>query len=1179
MVVIMLLLQCVAYADQVGSDIAVSLVGYTSFGTPLITQNQMLSFGWMKSGFGMNSSTITCTFSSAFPVSGHLSLHGGQLTLGTDLIMQNAMEFVSPGIVHGSGHVFDICQSVTGLPATDRSIFKSVNMFIHSDLNITSTVDFKGTCLIDGSKNRIILGNNGSIKVGHNSTLTLRNMEINGVKAFNIYCMDDSASLVLDNVRWIQSGDYTFSSGSFTIQNNVEFASKYQFVYSSGLTSTINSDSTWYFSDLSQVTFGRKRGYTDREPLYFQDYSSVFRLENSTLLITSSGARLTRGTFLCDREVQINAASSSLSGALSLGDGNAANDPYMKLFPGSALKLINGMLAYNVVSASNFLNDEVDVKFIRKGTSTFFALQDISFNNVDIETDLTSQFLINSGVNIDFTNCLITSPYGTYRLSASHYDIYSYLLGLGASTKSVVMSTGLFPNWLHIKNSGNSFSGTGDMGGDIVFHDANAQLLLSLDGRILGDVFLNGGTFSLAKDIRFDDGLIISGTGFVNLSSYICHFGYTDLNWTSSMSWVGSAGTIDLNSNTILSSQWDVYGNSIIDGNGRSLTLMPTASIRVASGGSLTFRNLELRGLTGENVSCVDDSGKVILESVNIIFDNSFSWTRGSLKFLETVELSGANTIYYQSALTSTIGAHSTLSLNNNLTFIIGRKNSVNDREPIYFENAASVLAVDQANLVVTSSGMRFTRGSMEISNLLNVTIESTSSAGGLQLGNNAAADDFSVKFTPGSTLRFVAGHLVYDNVTPNKITANTELSRVVIDPSFNFFINNIFTIKNMTLSFSALWYAFIAPGADLNYENVTLDISGNVFTIDGKRFNDTVFLLPGNGKITIKAGFLPLALIIAGINNVITGSGSTGGPIVLSDASAVMIWDALGYALSPITLGGSSVVLNKPLTFADNIFFEGTGKVAVSNNYVSVGGLSLIGTGTLYWDSLGGSLNLRSNLRLTSAWTFSGNCVIDGVGSSLIFDPHGKIIVERGSTLRFKNIQLKGIAEGMIYCKDDTSKVIFDDTTWAQDSDFTFSNGSFHVVDALTMQGSGATFAYQSSRQSVIDSRSTLYLLDDFTFSYEPLSSSRNLLFLNDRTSKISLQNASLSSSSTGWQLTNGYLDVHGDCFMYSGATYRPEGIIFGNGISEDNDLKVDIFQESVLRLVNGYVVYKNLG
>lgn len=1175
----MLLLQCVAYADQVGSDIAVSVVGYTSFGTPLITQNQMLSFGWMKNGFGMNSSTITCTFSSVFPVSGHLSLHGGQLTLGTDLIMQNAMEFVSPGVVHGGGHVLDICQSVTGIPATDRSIFKSVNMFIHSDLNITSTIDFKGTCLIDGSKNRIILGDNGSIKVGHNSTLTLRNIEINGIKAFNIYCMDNSASLILDNVRWIQSGDYTFSSGSFTIQNNVEFASKYQFVYSSGLTSTINSDSTWYFSDLAQVTFGRKRGYTDREPLYFQDYSSVFRLENSTLLITSSGARLTRGTFLCDREVQINAASSSLSGALSLGDGNAANDPYMKLFPGSALKLVNGMLAYNVVSASNFLNDEVDVKFIRKGTSTFFALQDISFNNVDIETDLTSQFVINAGVTIDFTNCLITNPYGTYRLSASNYDLYSYLLGLGASTKSVIMSTGVFPNWLHIKNSGNSFSGTGDMGGDIVFHDANAHLSLSLDGRILGDVFLNGGTFSLAKDVRFDDDLIISGTGFVNLSSYVCHFGNTDLNWTSSISWIGSSGTINLNADTVLSSRWNIYGNSIIDGNDRSLTLMSTASILVGSQGSLTLRNLELRGLSRGNISCIDDSGKIILENVNIIFDNSFSWTRGSLKFLEIVDLSGASTVYYQSTLTSTIASHGKLSLSDKLTFVVGRKNGFRDREPLYFEDEKSVLFVDQANLVVTSSGMRFTRGTMEISNLLNLTIESTSSAGGLQLGDDSLANDFNVKFTPGSTLRFVQGHFVYDNVAPNKITANTELSRVAIDPAFNFFINNVFTIKNMTLSFSALWYAFIAPTAELNYDNVTLDISGNVFTIDGKRFDDTTFLLPGNGKIAIKSGFLPLALFVSGINNVITGPGSTGGPIFLSDASTVMIWDALGYALSPITLGGSSVVLSKPLTFADNIFFEGTGKVSVSSNYVSIGGLSLIGTSTMYWDSLGGSINLRSNLRLTSAWTFSGNCVIDGAGSSLIFDPHGKLIVERGSTLQFKNIQLKGIADGMIYCKDDASKIIFDDTTWSQDFDFTFSHGSFEVIDALTMQGVGTRFTYQSKQQSVIDSRSTLYLLDDFTFSYEPLSSSRNLLVLNDRTSKISLQNASLSSSSTGWQLTNGYLDVHGDCFMYSGATYRPEGIIFGNGISEDNDLKVDIFQESVLRLVNGYVVYKNLG
>jgi len=1167
-----------AYADQVGSDVLVSVVAYTNFGTPVITQNEMLSFGWMKNGFGMDDDTITSTFRSVFPVSGHLSLHGGQLTLGTDMTLNNPILFASPGIIHGDNHIFDIAQSVTALPSSDRLIFKDTNIFFNNDLYITGTIDFKGTCVINGGKNRIILGTNGNLKIGHNSTLTLKNVEIDGVKNFNIYCMDDSASLILDNVRWVQSSDYTLSSGSISIQNLVEFSCKYKFTYSSGLTSTIGADSTWYFSDLAQVVFGRKRGYTDREPLYFEDYSSILRLENATLVVTSSGATLTRGTFLCDREVQVDVDSLSQSGALALGDGNAANDPYVKLFPASALKLVNGMLAYNVVGADNFLNDEIEVKFIRTGNSIFLALQDINFNNVDIQSDLTSQFSVSSGVSIDFNNCLITNPYGSYRLSAYNYDIYSFLLGLDGDSKSVVMSNGVFPNWLHIKNSGNSLSGTGDMGGDIIFHDSNARLTVSLDGKILGNTYLNGGTLILGKDLNFDDDLIISGTGTIDLASYICSFGHTDLNWTSSISWTGQSGKVYLNGNMVLSSELVFYGDSYIDGNGRSLSLMPTASIKVGSGGKLHLRNINLRNINTANISCIDDSGSIILENAQVDFDNIFTWTKGSLRFVEIVDFSGTTTVYYQSGLTSTLDKHTRLTLHNNVAFEIGRKNGFDDREPFYFEDSTSTLAVDAATLVVTSSGMRFTRGSLEMLNTCIIDLKSTSSKGGLQIGDGTPTEDFQLTFDPGSSIRFKEGHFVYNDSTPYSIKSFSDLSRIIIDPGFNIYVNTSLEVKNITVSFTGLWNTVIASGSTLSYNKANVNILGNEFILTGQRYSSTVLLLPGNGTVTLTAGAVPIALLATGANNRITGSGRIVAPVTLANSSATLTWDLLGQAGSAISLGGGTLTLTKPLVFTDNILVAGTGKVNVSSNSVSMGGLSLVGTSTTYWDCNGGSVLLRSDLKLTSAWTFSGNCVIDGAGSSIIFNPTGKLIIERGSTVRFKNIAIKGLNDGQLFCVNNAGKVIFNNTVWAQDSNVTFSHGSFEVIDVLTMEGKGSTFSYKSTRQSVIDPRATLNLLSDFTLSYEPLSTARNLIYLSDRTSKIVMESASLSSTSTGLQLTNGYLEVHGDCYLYSNAAYQPEGIIFGDGMTEDSDLKIDIFQESNLQILSGYLTYKNV-
>lgn len=1173
-----LLFHYFVHADQVGSNIAVSVVGYTSFGTPIITQNQMLSFGWMKSGFGMSSSTITCTFSSVFPVSGNLSLHGGQLTLGTDLFMQNSTAFLSPGIIHGDGHILDICQSVTGIPSTDRSIFKSVKMFIHGDLNITGTVDFKGACLIDGGKNKIMLGTNGSLKIGHNSTLTLKNVEIDGIKNCNIYCMDDSASLILDNVRWVQSGDYTFSRGSILIENLVDFSSKYKFIYASGLTSTIDSDSRWYFSDLAQVSFGRKRSVSDREPLYFQDYSSILHLENATLVITSSGARLTNGTFLCDREVKIDAGSMASYAGLAIGNGNAGNDPNIKLFPGAALKLTNGLLTYNVVAASNFLNDDVDVKFFREGNCAFLALQNINFLNVEIGSDLTSQFLIVPGVSINFNNCFFKNPYGQYYMSAYSYDLYSFLLGADASSKLVSLSKGAFPAWLHIKNSGSLLSGTGDMSGNIIFHDPNAELTVSLDGRVMGSVLMNGGKLIQSRNTNLSDGIVLTGTGKFDLSTYLCNLGYADLSWTSSISWIGSGGALKFNSDVNLSSEWTFSGVCVVDGNGHNLNLQRTANLKVGSKSTLHLKNVLINGIFN-NILCVDDSSKLILDNVQWTQDYTYSFTRGSFKVANEVDFVGSSTFFYQTGLTSTIDSHSRLQLKNNFTMVAGRKNGVADREPFYFKSSTSILSADQATFVVTSSGMRLTRGTLELNGYLMFDMLSTFSKGGLQFGDaQTISNDCSLILRPGGTIYFRKGHFVYENSNPNSFQAPSNLTRLIIDPRLNIYVQNSMTLSNLTLQFLAVWQSFVAPTAEFNLNNVTVVSGGVTFNISGKRNSALSFLLTGNQIATAITGQIPLILLLAGTTNTINGAANVGAPVTCQNSTVLFVWSCLGSMLDNITLAGNRMNLTQPLSFADNKSIKGTGIIGLSSNSLRLSGLNLATTSTLYFDGQGGSISLRSNINLTSMWTFSGNCVFDGDGSSIIFSPKGKIIVERGSTLRFRNIQIKGISDGKIFCKNDAGKIVFDNVGWSQDSDFTFSSGSFEVIDALTMEGSGSVFSYQSKKQSVIDTRSLLYLLDDFTLSYEPLSTNRNLIYLNDRTSKIIMQNASLSSSSTGWQLTNGYLDVHGNCNMNSDASYRAEGIIFGDGISEDNDLKVDIFQESSLALLGGYIVYKNL-
>ncbi len=153
-----------------------------------------------------------------------------------------------------------------------------------------------------------------------------------------------------------------------------------------------------------------------------------------------------------------------------------------------------------------------------------------------------------------------------------------------------------------------------------------------------------------------------------------------------------------------------------------------------------------------------------------------------------------------------------------------------------------------------------------------------------------------------------------------------------------------------------------------------------------------------------------------------------------------------------------------------------------------------------------------------------------------------------------------------------------FEDVVWSQDSNFTFSLGSFDVINQMDMNGRDYQFLYQSDAESRVKSRASLYLRDDFTFSYEPASESRTLLSLADNTTRLIMRNASIASTSTGLQLTKGYLEVRGVCNFISGAGYPAEGIIIGDGLDETNDLRIEIFPESRIELNSGYLVYKNL-
>ncbi len=203
----------------------------------------------------------------------------------------------------------------------------------------------------------------------------------------------------------------------------------------------------------------------------------------------------------------------------------------------------------------------------------------------------------------------------------------------------------------------------------------------------------------------------------------------------------------------------------------------------------------------------------------------------------------------------------------------------------------------------------------------------------------------------------------------------------------------------------------------------------------------------------------------------------------------------------------------------------------------------------------------------------FQGNCTINGGGNIFKFDASTNLIIESNATLILEDIQLKGIQGANIRCEDDTGVICLRNATWAQDADYTFTHGSFHFVDDVTMKGN-AQFIYSSSQTSTLASKSSLILDSGMTFSYDPIITHTHLIECEDRSSVILLDGATLASGQSGMALLDGTLRAERDSFLSAGEN---SFIDFGDGVGE-HDCYIDILSGVHLRLTEGSLHYKNV-
>ena len=375
---------------------------------------------------------------------------------------------------------------------------------------------------------------------------------------------------------------------------------------------------------------------------------------------------------------------------------------------------------------------------------------------------------------------------------------------------------------------------------DIELYDSNSKVSFNIRNRLDSDIKLNSGSMTLDEDLAFLDNKRIFGPGKVILNGHKLSFGATDLVWNEPL-FFEKASDVEINSNVYLEDNWSFSGDSVLCGNSNILCLSCLDSITVRPRTNLLIKDVVLYGISDNKIRCLTDDSTIFLQNVKWIQDGDFTFTRGSLIFLDDVEFIGdGKKFIYQSQMTSTIKQNTIVHLSSGFTFSY---DPVVDRKDLLkFEDDTSVIYLDGGNLYASYKGLNLEKGRIIVDKNSIIMGEERSwfhstptdtfdfdgitytnydysygVSGEINIGNNVSDNDFKINILNGSCLTLFDGRFNYKNINLK---------------SFNF-INNSSILKvgdATTLNLEQI--LDITPGKVFLHKRSKLQKSGSSYLI-----------------------------------------------------------------------------------------------------------------------------------------------------------------------------------------------------------------------------------------------------------------------------------------------------------------------------------------------------------
>jgi len=287
----------------------------------------------LKGGFTIESGTATIDI--LLPMSGDIDLKGSSTCM-----LAGDISFASDVTTTGGGNISG--QAITIFLGGDWTIPEGVTLAFSSDT------------VINGKGHTILFEPSGKFQLDEGVTVTIKNAVLvsnnNSLTLPFLRMAASSTQLALDNVVVRPSGDYCFEDGQLFIHNSVRYTGTSTFKYQSSQRSFIAPKSCLTFDQ--DTTFYYNPGTSDDDLLQLQDSTSDLRLDGSSIVLSTTGMRLSRGRLIIDNHVTFSTQGDSLSQGIKLGKKSGGVSENLDIHLLSAATLdIHGTIVNDLVAA------------------------------------------------------------------------------------------------------------------------------------------------------------------------------------------------------------------------------------------------------------------------------------------------------------------------------------------------------------------------------------------------------------------------------------------------------------------------------------------------------------------------------------------------------------------------------------------------------------------------------------------------------------------------------------------------------------------------------------------------------------------------------------------------------------------------------------------------------------